>query len=82
MPGASVVEKDDRFVQSGRRGARKRWGPQRVVRLDSLDPRVRAAVVALIRADEAARQSDEKSVTATNGDAQEVSSASSTTPTS
>lgn len=38
------------------KAARARWGPERTVRLDALDPRVRAAVVALIRADEAAQK--------------------------
>lgn len=37
------------------KAARARWGPERSVRLDALDPRVREAVIALIRADEAAR---------------------------
>ena len=48
--------KDPIKVEAGRLGARKRWGAQRVARLDSLDPRVREAVLALIRADEAARE--------------------------
>lgn len=48
--------KDPVKVRAGTIGARKRWGETpRVVRLESLDPRVRAAVLALIRADEAAR---------------------------
>jgi len=48
--------KDPEKVRAGKIGATKRWGEQpRVARLDSLDPRVREAVVALIRADEAAR---------------------------
>jgi len=47
--------KDLKKVLAGRLGARARWGQQRVARLDSLDPRVRDAVIALIRADEAAR---------------------------
>ena len=39
------------------RAARARWGDDpRTVRLDSLDPRVREAVLLLIRADENARK--------------------------
>lgn len=48
--------KDPAKVRAGQAGALSRWGPQRIVRLDSLDPRVRAAVVALIRADEEVRK--------------------------
>lgn len=44
-----------RRAEIGRAAMRKRWGPQRVVRLDALDPRVAEAVRALVRADEAAR---------------------------
>ncbi len=36
------------FVESGRRGARSRWGPPRTVRLDSLTIAQRAVVMALI----------------------------------
>jgi hypothetical protein len=39
-----------------RQAALARWGGGRIVRLDALDPHVRAAVLALVRADEAARQ--------------------------
>ncbi len=46
--------------ERGRRGAAKRWGGQRIARLDDLDPRVREAVMALIRADAAARAENEK----------------------
>jgi len=50
------TSKDPAKVAAGREGARRRWGDTpRVARLDELDPRVRDAVVALIRADEAAR---------------------------
>ena len=38
------------FVESGRRGARKRWNGQRIARLDELDPAVRDAVITLIEA--------------------------------
>lgn len=58
MEAALLATKNPVFVESGRRGARSRWGPERVARLDSLDPRVREAVLALIRADEAARNAE------------------------
>lgn len=51
--------KDPLRVESGRRGALKRWSNpdnRRVVKLASLDPSVRAAVVALIEADRAAKE--------------------------
>ena len=35
--------------------ARARWGPLRIVRLDALDPATRAAVLALVEADRAAK---------------------------
>jgi len=38
------------------RAARARWGPERSVRLDALDPRIRSAIVALIAADDAAKK--------------------------
>jgi hypothetical protein len=40
---------DPVFVESGRRGARVRWGPPRVVRLDDLTPAQRTLVQTLIR---------------------------------
>ena len=43
-------------AEAGRLGARRRWGVQRIVRLDRLDPRVAAAVRALVAADEAAQK--------------------------
>ena len=55
MAGVSVLGKDPRKVEGGREGARRRWGPQRIVRLDQLDPRVAAAVRELIQVDEAVR---------------------------
>jgi len=42
--------KDPRFVESGRRGARRRWGEQRIARLDELRPEARRLVLALIAA--------------------------------
>jgi len=57
--------------RAGLLGARARWGDEPVaVRLDSLDPRIRAAVVALIRADENARTT--KAPDATTSSALEV----------
>jgi hypothetical protein len=49
-----VSSKNPIFVESGLRGARQRWGEQRTVRLDQLEPSVAVAVRALIAADEAA----------------------------
>lgn len=43
-------------VAGGRMGALRRWGGQRIVRLDSLEPSVAAAVRALVAADQAARK--------------------------
>ena len=51
MPGRPTLS----YAEAGRIGARRRWGEQRVVRLDQLDPRVAAAVRALIAADEAVK---------------------------
>ena len=45
MPGKNPV-----FVESGREGARRRWGPQRVVRLDNLTAAERDVVLALVSA--------------------------------
>jgi hypothetical protein len=44
------------FVEAGRRGARRRWGPPRVARLDALSPEQRALVLALIAAAEASNK--------------------------
>lgn len=57
------------FVESGRRGARKRWGPQRVVRLDELDPAVANVIRALLAAQSKAPVVSE---TSTEAPAQEV----------
>lgn len=43
-------------AQAGAIGAERRWGPRRIVRLDALDPRVAAAVRALVDADAAVRE--------------------------
>lgn len=50
-----VREKDPAAVSLGTRGAFKRWGPRRVIRLDDVDPAVADAVRALVAADQAAR---------------------------
>ncbi len=42
--------------RAGKLGSASKWGGQRIVRIDSLDPRVRAAVLALVQADAAARE--------------------------
>ncbi len=57
--------------RAGLLGARARWGDEPVaVRLDSLDPRIRAAVLALIGADQNARTT--KAATSTKVTALEV----------
>ena len=50
MSGKNPVLSD-----AGRRGARRRWGEQRVLRLDDLEAPYRRAVLALIAAAEAAK---------------------------
>jgi hypothetical protein len=45
-------------ARAGALGARKRWGPRRVVRLDDLTPEQRAVVMALVDAAKAAKASD------------------------
>jgi len=58
-------------AEGGRLGALRRWGPvPRSVRLDTLDPRIAAAVVALVRADENSRTT--KAPAPLKADAQEV----------
>lgn len=46
------------LVAAGKRGAARRWGEARIVRLDTLDPTVQRAIRALVDADRAARQRD------------------------
>lgn len=64
-PGAGLVvsgAKDPARVESGRRGALKRWGNpenRRRVRLDELDPTVANVIRALVAADKAAKASQE-----------------------
>lgn len=42
-------------VRAGQIGARTRWGPPRIVRLDDLTPEERGVVLALIAAQRAAK---------------------------
>lgn len=42
------MPKNPTLVEAGRRGARKRWGEQRVVRLDELDPDTARLIRALL----------------------------------
>jgi len=67
MAGAAVVEKKLTFVEAGRKGALRRWGEPKVVRLDDLTEDQRRLVRALI---EAARS--QKAAPRGNGTAQEV----------
>lgn len=46
----SAPLKDPVRVAAGRSGARKRWGPPRVLRLDTLTPQQRRLVLALLDA--------------------------------
>jgi hypothetical protein len=41
-------------AQSGLRGARTRWGPPRVIRLDTLEPPYRRLILAMVEAAKAA----------------------------
>lgn len=52
MPEAILVSpgKHPGRVEGGRKGARRRWGPTRVVRIDDLTPDQRRLVLALIDA--------------------------------
>lgn len=47
------------LVEAGRRGARRRWGAQRIVRLDSLTPEARRLVLALVEAAKSRPPTDE-----------------------
>lgn len=44
--------------RAGKLGSASRWGGRRIVRLDGLDTHVRAAILALVAADEAAHSAD------------------------
>ena len=63
--------------ERGRIGARKRWGPPRVVRLDALDPPYRRLVLALV---DAARK-EAAPVSETSGTAMEARRATDERPT-
>lgn len=52
-----TLDKNPKKVEAGRRGAEKRWGEPRVIRLDDLTPAQRRLIVALV---EAAREINEK----------------------
>ena len=52
MNQTATLTRSERHIKA----ARARWGEPRTVRLDSLEPPVRAAVLALIFANEAARK--------------------------
>jgi hypothetical protein len=45
-----TLTKNPVFVESGRRGARQRWGEPRVLRLDELTAEQRHLVLALVEA--------------------------------
>ena len=46
----SVAEKNPVFVDAGKRGALKRWGEPRVVKIADLSPETRRLVIALVEA--------------------------------
>ncbi len=80
MPGNTPNATLERLTpsQAGRLGARRRWGDQRVVRLDSLHPAVAAAIRALVAADQAAREEaapDVETGTADGGGTRDAASA-------
>ena len=52
MSGTSAATKDPRAIERGKLGARTRWGPPRVLRLDTLDPVTRDIVAAILTARE------------------------------
>lgn len=47
-------------AQRGVLGARARWGPRRIMRLDQVSPPVRAAIEAMVEAEENARRPHEQ----------------------
>lgn len=61
---ASVSEKDPVRVRAGQIGARARWGPPRVVRLDALTHEQARLVLALIDATKSEAATDVTPVTA------------------
>ena len=54
-----TIEKRAVFVESGRRGARRRWGEPRIVRLDQLSGPQRKLVLALVDQLAPTRERDE-----------------------
>jgi hypothetical protein len=46
---------DPQYVEAGREGARRRWGPPRVIRLDKDDPATAEAIRQTVAAIRAAR---------------------------
>jgi hypothetical protein len=40
----------EKFIEAGRAGGRKRWGPSPVIRMHSLAPELRAAIGVLVEA--------------------------------
>jgi hypothetical protein len=53
--------KDPVKVKAGQAGARSRWGPQRIVRLDNLDPDTQRLIRALLAQSEAKASESEGS---------------------
>ena len=45
-----LSEKNPRKVRAGQAAMRKRWGPQRVLRLDQLDPVTREVILSIVEA--------------------------------
>ena len=58
MPLDSLARVPMPRADRGRLGARKRWGPPRVLRLDSLDPVTRDIIRAILAARENAAKAD------------------------
>jgi hypothetical protein len=68
-----VRQKDARFVEAGRRGARRRWGEHgRIVRIDALTREQAAVVVALVAAQKLANSRKKAPTVADSVDASEV----------
>jgi hypothetical protein len=54
------LDKNPVYVEAGRRGARKRWGEPRVLRLDQLDTDERRLIAAILNAKRNADAADEE----------------------
>lgn len=76
MPPVDSRSKDPRAVEAGRRGARRRWGYPRIVRLDALSGPQRRLALALVEAirKEAATEG-QSPVTANGGGTRDAGSA-------